>query len=287
MEQHRITIAAVQPPYPPGNTPELHAGTRERGLDLLLEAIERKCDLICLPEYFNCVGLTPELALSAAQRTEELRSEISELAREHSTHILLPLVEQRHGCVFNTCHLFGPDGLLLFSYDKVHVTKGERDDLGLTPGDAADVFPSQFGNLAVATCYDIYFPELFRDYMLQDARFVLFPSLQRSDSPEAVLNMVATRAMDCCAFFIRASYGTPEGQAWKPGMSYGASCILHPDGTILANAGHYEGIALATVNSNTVWRRQRCHGYAAESVRAFLIEDRRPELFGGNKDADT
>ena len=59
---------------------------------------------------------------------------------------------------------------------------------------------------------------------------------------EAILK---TRAMDTKAYVVRSSYGCPADLPWKAGMMFGQSCIVHPDGAILGNAGHYEGLALA------------------------------------------
>ena len=91
--------------------------------------------------------------------------------------------------------------------------------------------------------------------------------------------MLRTRAMDAKAYLIRSSYGRAADLPWKAGHMFGQSAIVHPDGTLLANAGHYEGFALAHVQAPFVWQRQRCGGYPAEAVREFLDEDRRPEAY--------
>ena len=86
---------------------------------------------------------------------------------------------------------------------------------------------------------------------------------------------------DTKAYIARASYGRSADQPWKAGLMFGQSAIVHPDGTVLANAGHYEGIALAHIEVPFAWQRQRCGGYPAEPVRRFLREDRRPDVYGG------
>ena len=280
MDDARLTVAAVQPPYPEGDSWAAHAATRRRGLDLLRAATERNCDLICLPECFNCVGLTPGAAQDAARNAGALREEVAEVARQGGCYVLLPLVEERDGVFRNACDLLGPDGRTLFSYLKTHATRAEREQLGIEPGDAPGIHELPVvGKIGIAICYDIYFPELFAHYLASGVRCVFFPSLQRSESPEAVLQMLATRAMDCCAFFVRAAYAMATGGAWRPGLPYGMSCVVHPDGTVLANAGHYEGFAVASVHLAGPWCKPRSHGCAAASVRSFLLEDRRPVLY--------
>ena len=57
------------------------------------------------------------------------------------------------------------------------------------------------------------------------------------------------------------------------------SAVVHPDGTILANAGHYEGTAIATIEFPSIWSRSRCGGYPPAPVKDFLAEDRREDLY--------
>ena len=280
MNPHRITVAAIQPPYPAEGSLASSAATLERSLELLEEAAQKRCDFICLPEYVNCCGLNPDQAHQKADEAETLTARVADLARRHGTHIILPVLERRDGRLFNASHLIDPTGRVLFTYDKTHLTKGEREIKGVTPGGRLDVYESAHGALAVATCYDFYFPELFGVLARKGARMIFFPSLQRSDAPEAVSRMLSARAMDCSAFIVRSSYGAPAGAPWRPGRPYGLSGIVHPDGTWLANAGHDQGFALAVIDSAFEWKRRRCYGLPEEPVKRFLAEDRRPDLYG-------
>jgi len=286
MTTRRITIAAVQPPYPDDDSLDCHLSTRGRGLALLEETVARNADVVCLPEYFNCAGLQPAAARKQAGKAGEVEETVARVAVKHGAHILLPLLEKRGDRLFNASHLIGPDGQRLFTYDKTHLTIAERTEWGVSPGHRIEVCRTDFGTIGVAVCYDVYFPELFRTFLLNGASLVFFPSLQRSENPEAVLSMLSARAMDCCAFMVRAAYGTPRDQAWRPGKPYGMSCVVHPDGTVLANAGHYEGLAIAVVDCGAEWRKPRCHGCPEQSVRSFLTEDRRPELYRANSELD-
>lgn len=275
-----ITVAAVQPPYPENESLEAHRVCYNRGLALLERAAERGCDYICLPEYFNRVGLPKDKVRERAENAEAVKSRIAELAAEYRTHIVLPVVEKREEKLFNACHLIDPRGRVVFTYDKTHITISEKNDVGITPGGRIDVYDSPHGPIGIATCYDFYFPEVFSLLSLKGARIIFFPSLQRSDNRQSVASMLATRAMDTSAFIVRSSYGTPAGSAWRPGLPYGLSCIVHPDGTCLADAGRYEGFAVARIDVTAAWKRARCYGCPAEPVRKFLREDRRPDLYG-------
>ena len=60
---------------------------------------------------------------------------------------------------------------------------------------------------------------------------------------------------------------------------FGQSAIVHPDGTVLANAGHYEGIALAHIVP-FAWQRTEairpnpCVTFCAKIVGLTSMENR-------------
>ncbi len=278
MHSGRFTVATIQPPYPQDDSLENHLSMREKGFRYLQMAVQNICSVVCLPEYFNCIGLPPARMKEMAYSSSGLKEKVANLAAGNKVYILLPLLEERKGHLFNTCHLFGTNGRIIFSYDKIHLTKCEKEELELTPGETLSTCDTPLGKIGIATCYDIYFPELFRSFFQQGVQLILFPSLQRSENPEAVLSTISTRAMDCCSYLVRSAYGTAENAAWRPGLSYGYSCVVHPDGTILGNAGHYEGLALASINPAIRWRKPRCHGYSEQDVREFLLQDQRIDL---------
>lgn len=270
-------IAAVQPAAPTGA--EGQATMMAAGWRLAAQAAERGAELCVLPEYFNVLGLRGEAFARAAHEAEAVLDAGREHCRRTGTWLLLPLVAERGGRRYNSAHLLTPAGETALIYDKTHLTITERRDSGLTAGAALPVADTPFGRVGVMICYDVYFPEVARLLFLQGVDLILFPSLQRSDTPERCLLLSRARAVDTTCHLVRASYGLPAGEDYAPGKVYGGSCVIAPDGTVLAEAGLYAGLALADVDLRTPWSRPRCSGADPEPVRAFLREDRRPELY--------
>ncbi len=252
----------------------------EAGIDLLCEALEKAPAFCCLPEFFNVFGAPAEEYCALAENAEAVRTRVSGLAKTHGAYTVLPLLERDGDAFYNRAYLIGPDGQAVGYYDKIHPTLAERQQLGVVGGDRIDVFETTYGRVAIPICYDIYFPELFAALALREPDIIFFPSLQRSDHEPASEALLKARAMDTKAYIARASYGQRADLPWKAGHMFGQSAIVHPDGTLLANAGHYEGIALAHIEVPFAWQRQRCGGYPAEPVRHFLREDRRPDVYG-------
>ena len=275
----RLTkIAALQPAAP--TSVEEHPAMMAAAWRLAAEATACGAELLVLPECFNAMGLGPEAVRREAHDAAVVVARGREHCIETGTWLLLPLIEQRGDLRYNTAHLIGPSGEIAFTYDKTHLTITERRDLGLTPGESVPVADTPLGRVGVMICYDVYFPEVARLLSLQGAEVILFPSLQRSDTPERCMLLNRARAIDSACCLVRAGYGLPAGEPYTPGKVYGGSCIIAPDGTILADAGLREGVAMAEVDLQTPWRRERCSGAAPEAVREFLREDRRPELYG-------
>ena len=278
MESRAIRIAAIQPAAPAGA--EEHATMVSTAWRLASGAADDGARLLVLPEYLNAMGLAREAAQHRASGAQEIIEQARVFCRDAAVWLLLPIVEQRRDARYNAAHLISPSGDTVLRYDKTHLTITERRDFGLTPGDALPVVDTPMGRIGVMTCYDVYFPEVAGVLSLQGVDLILFPSLQRSDTPERCRLLIRVRAMDSTCHLVRASYGLPHGEDYAPGKVYGGSCVVASDGTVLADAGLHEGVAIAEVDLHTPWVRQRCGGAPAEPVRDFLREDRRPHLYG-------
>ncbi len=183
---------------------------------------------------------------------------------------MLPLMVKECTGFCNRTYVVGPDGGVSGYYDKVHLTLSEKEQYGFRPGSELPVFQLPVCRIALATCYDLYFPELFSALGRNKPDIVFVPSLQRSDHEPANEVRMSSRAMDIQAYIVRSSFGREIDKPWIPGMMFGQSCVVHPDGTLLANAGHYEGVATASAKIPFNWKRPRCGGYPADSVRQFI-----------------
>ena len=275
----RITIASIQPPCLDEASSTALSHMIETGFALLNEALGKDTAFCCLPEYFNVFGAASQDYCALSANHSDILTRSQTLAAQHASYIILPMLVPDNDTFYNRAYLVDPQGTVVGHYDKIHPTLGEREQFNVRAGTDHPVFETEYGRIAIPICYDIYFPEFFSVLTRQKPDLIFFPSLQRSDHETASEAMLRTRAMDAKAYLIRSSYGRAADLPWKAGQMFGQSAIVHPDGTLLANAGHYEGFALAHVQAPFVWQRQRCGGYPAEAVREFLDEDRRPETY--------
>jgi len=104
-------------------------------------------------------------------RASTLLLDINRLGRKGAGKVYLP---DGPGA-YNTAFLWGPDGKLIGTTDKVFLTESERTTLDLTPGDLAAVraFDTEMGKIGVAISLDAFTPEYLRVLDGQGARIVI------------------------------------------------------------------------------------------------------------------
>jgi predicted amidohydrolase len=176
--------------------------------------------------------------------------------------------------------LLGSDGDILGVAEKTHLTRIEREEMGLTPGDDYPIFDLPWCKAGIMVCYDGHFPEVARILALRGAGIVFFPALQRRLGERKCAVQVAARAMDNAVYVARSSYGVAKDVAWTPDMMYGLSCIVGPHGDMLANCGRHEGFCLAEIDFAAPVLQERSAGDAVGDLRTFIREDRRPGTYG-------
>jgi len=274
-----ITVASIQPPFYDHKSLENNRGIVEAGFTFLEEALKKSTAFCCLPEFFNVFGIEQDEMPAESSNYKDILERTEKLAKRYESIIILPLLVPDEGKYFNRAYVIDSKGNVVGYYNKAHLTLGEREKLSVAAGNEIKIFDTEYGKIAVAICYDVYFPEFFTSLTQLKPDIIFFPSLQRSDHEMASEAILKTRAMDTQAYIVRSSFGRETNLPWKSGMVFGQSCIVHPDGTILANAGHYEGFAIAYIQVPFDWQRQRCEGYPSRSVRKFLNEDRKPDLY--------
>ncbi len=97
--------------------------------------------------------------------------DINPFGRRHSGKVFLPTDPG----VYNTGFLWGPDGSLIGSTDKVFLTDSEKVVLDLTPGDleAVQAFGTEVGKIGIAISLDAFTPEFLRKLDSQGTRIVI------------------------------------------------------------------------------------------------------------------
>ena len=222
---------------------------------LVDDAAERGAAFVALPEMFAYLR-REGLDFPHAQSVDgEIVGRVRDWARRHGVHILVGSIAERTGDdrrVYNTSVLVSAEGEVAAVYRKIHlfdVDLGEHgggvynESASIAPGDEPVVADMPWGGLGLSVCYDIRFPELYRELAGRGAVLITVPSAfavrTGRDHWETLLR---ARAIENQCFVVAPAQC---GRHSETRESYGRSMIVDPWGLVLAQLGDRPGVALA------------------------------------------
>jgi predicted amidohydrolase len=230
------------------------------------QAREAGSDLLVLPELW-LHGYDLERAHEwAAPLGEDGFAHMAALAQEFELYLVGTLLERHVGGISNTAALYGPDGLLVGSYRKIHLFRLMGEHRYLVPGERVVLFATPWGPTGVAICYDLRFPELLRTMALAGATLTVVPAQWPEVRLEAWLTLARARAIEN-ELFIAACNRVGEQ---KSSVFPGRSCIVDPLGKVLAEGDKREQLVTVQIDLRQIG-----------SARRYLpiYDDRRPETY--------
>ena len=210
--------------------------------------------LVVLPEMF-ATGFSLDLSKTmqgAARETEEfLRS----LAVRHRCAVLGGVINPgANGCGRNESLTFAADGALLARYVKQRPFSGAGESEIHEAGNDTVLFRLGEFTAAPLVCYDLRFPELFREAARRGADFFAVIAAWPVKRIEHWLTLLKARAIENQAFVVGVNRTGRE-----PRFDYcGRSVVVNPHGEIIADAGTAETILTASIEHAEVaaWRAE-------------------------------
>lgn len=164
-----IKIANVQFSIKP-NDPDHNLKRMER---FIKKAAADKCDLVVFPE--DAVAGPLEGQVNHTHRSLEFFTFFQKLALFYKIDIvpgswILP----EEGKLYNTTYYFNADGTMAGEYRKISLWETEK--AVITPGVYNEVFPTRFGLAGLAICWDMAFPEIFKEMGTKGASLIVVPA---------------------------------------------------------------------------------------------------------------
>jgi predicted amidohydrolase len=223
---------------------------------LLREAKDRGADLACLPENFSFIGLqdADKLEVAEADGTGPVQKFLSDTARELKLWILggtTVIKGDSPRRVANTSLLIDADGRRVARYDKIHlfdVNLPGRDEAYLesrhvTPGRRVVVADTPVGRLGLSVCYDMRFPELYRELVAQGAEWLSMPAAFTVPTGRAHWEtLLRARAIEnLCYVVAPAQWGTHTSGR----ETYGDTLIVDYWGQVLERLAKGTGVITA------------------------------------------
>jgi len=256
------------------------------------EAASRGAQYVQTPEVTGLVQRDRAKFVAALRTDDEsgVFAEAARLAKELGIHLHIGStpIATGGGKAFNRAALFGPDGLRIAAYDKIHMfdvdlPSGEswRESATMEAGDTAVVAETGIGRIGLGICYDLRFAALFRRQAQVGAAMLTAPACFTRQTGEAHWHVLTrARAIENGAFLIAAAQGGTHEDGRE---SYGHSLIVDPWGRIVAELEHdVPGVLLSEIDLAAVEAaRQRIPSLRNEKQFGLKVEGAARDISAG------
>ena len=171
------------------------------------------------------------------------------------------LTHDADGRFANRSFLIGPDGAVVARYDKIHMfdvnvsdTEVYRESAGYRPGTRAVLAQTPFGRIGMTVCYDVRFPQLYRQLAQAGADILTVPAAFNHITGAAHWEtLLRARAIETGCFVLApAQTGFHAERSGKGRRTHGHSLAIAPWGEVLADAGQQPGITLVDLDLTQV-----------------------------------
>ncbi len=225
--------------------------------ELLAQAAARGARLAVLPENFALMGQreSDKLAVRETEGNGPIQAFLAEQAAQHRLWLVggtIPLrIADDDRRVHAACLLYDDQGRRVARYDKVHlfdvqvVGSAERyaESATIAPGDRYVVADTPLGQLGLAVCYDLRFPEQFRALVDRGMEILALPAAFTAPTGLAHWEtLLRARAIENQCYVIASAQGGKHANGRE---TYGDSLIIDPWGVVLNRLSQGPGVVLA------------------------------------------
>jgi deaminated glutathione amidase len=252
--KQKYKIGAVQMATGPNINANLLEAER-----LIKESKDDGARLVVLPENFAFMGKHDRDLLSAREADGEgpLQSFLSRVAKQQGLWLVggtIPLFAEDPDKVRAACLVFDDKGSRVARYDKIHlfdvnlpgVDERYNESAIIEAGSGLVVVETPFGRLGIAVCYDLRFPEMFRQMLDSGVEILVIPSAFTAITGKAHWEpLVRARAIENLAYVVAAAQG---GFHINGRETHGHSMIVDPWGTIVAQVPRGSGHVCSSID---------------------------------------
>lgn len=260
--QSQVTTAAVQFHITKGDT--------DANLDYVRQALSRlhsqNVQLAVLPEMWS-TGYDYKRLEELAARTPEVTAELMQLSAQYNMVLVGSMAEAADGGFYNTAYVVDR-GQQLQTYRKIHLFSSLGEDRFLLAGNQVVVASTSVGKLGIAICFDLRFPELFRQLALKGTEILCLPAEWPKPRGLHWRTLLQARAIENQYFVAACNCWGPQGRKLE---FEGQSRLISAKGEVLAEA------AEENTEIVTTFHRSEMEEYR-QGIPCFT--ERRPEVYG-------
>ena len=246
---HAAVIQMISSANVETNLASLHA--------YFLRAQQAGAKLVVLPENFALMGKleTDKLAIAEVYGTGLIQKTIAHLAKEFKLWVIAGTIPLKGSGkrVKSSCLVYDSEGICVARYDKIHLfdvsVSGKevyQESSAIEPGDKLVVVDTPIGHVGLSVCYDLRFPELYRQLVQQGAELFAVPSAFTAITGAAHWEvLLRARAIENLCYVLAANQG---GLHDNGRCTYGHSMIVEPWGSVSAVQTQETGVVTADID---------------------------------------
>jgi predicted amidohydrolase len=226
---------------------------------LLREAKDAGALVACLPENFSFIGLkdADKLQVAEADGNGPVQAFLSDTARQLKMWILggtMVIRTNDSSRVANSSLLIDADGKRVARYDKIHLfdvtipgrNEQYRESNHVLPGRNPVIADTPVGKLGLSVCYDMRFPELYRELVSQGAEWLAMPAAFTVPTGRAHWEtLLRARAIENLCYVVAPAQ---SGLHTSGRETYGDSLIVDYWGQVLSRLAKGTGVITADID---------------------------------------
>lgn len=248
-------VATIQMVSGPDLAENLASATR-----LIHQAASEGATLAVLPEYFPLISDNErdKFACKETFGNGPIQHMLATAASQHKLWLMagsIPLESGDPTRVFNSSLLYNPDGQVVARYEKIHLfdvlvdssgKEAYKESTTIAPGNKVVVASTPFAQIGMSICYDLRFPELYRQMLDQGISIITVPSAFTWTTGQRHWELLLrARAVENLCYVIASNQG---GQNTAKRKTWGHSMIIDPWGEVLASVEQGAGVACADLD---------------------------------------
>jgi len=256
----RIKLAAIQMT----SVADVAANLKEARIHLD-HAARQGAKLAVLPENFAFMAAdeSARSRITEQDGSGQIQDFLAQAARECGLWLVggtIPLASGESERPFAACCVWDALGRRVGRYDKIHLfdvrvpdsAEAYRESRRTMAGSTPLTLTTPFGQLGIAVCYDLRFPELFRLMLDREVNVIALPAAftQRTGQAHWHTLLKARAIENLCYVAAAAQAGEHPGGR----RTYGHSMIIGPWGEVLAEAAAGPGVVTATMDDDYLRR---------------------------------
>ncbi|MBQ5820992.1 MAG: hypothetical protein IIW31_07125 [Clostridia bacterium] len=279
-----MKVCVIQPYYSTNHT---DTESCYRSMIELMDQCESDLDLIVLPEYCDVPAAQPDKAhfhASIEERNEDILRRACEMAKRCHAMVFVNAADRTETGPRNTTYAIDREGKIAGKYYKAHPAPSEvkTEAQGGNELDVSysyefrtpDVIEMEGIRFGFMTCYDFYFYESFAPLALQNVDVIIGCSHQRTDTHQALNIINRFLCYQTNAYLLRASVSLGEDSP-----ICGCSCVIAPDGTVLADLKSRVGRAVCEIDPKEKYYKPAGFRGALKAHYQYIEDGRRPWLY--------